>query len=161
MPRCADFATARGYCVSHRQQRDEDRRAGRTLTYSEGWWRRARRAFFAELVQLGITPVCGAVLPGGPQHNLSQCHRDGLLMMTSSHGGALHAHHEPPLTKAEARDKAIVTNPLRLVALCDSCHSTTTRGGKGMFEETSHCLANRQASFHADGQSISGKAGSE
>jgi hypothetical protein len=108
----------RGYCPAHQHRRERQRRVTRELTYSETWWRAFRLQFVSLLVEAGVPPVCGAVLPGGPQTRLSRCQSSGLLT-----GTEIHLHHEPPLTDEEQRDRSKVCAIERIVLLCSACHN--------------------------------------
>lgn len=111
-----------GRCPSCSRKQAATRRAGRTLTYAEPWWRAFRTAFVGLLQRQGIAPLCGAKLPDGPTHNPSLCKQQGLKTYASSHG-SLHLHHEPALTEAEQADRSIVCDPNRIILLCDTCHN--------------------------------------
>lgn len=82
------------------------------------------------LIEAGVSPVCGATLPGGPQTNDSQCQASGLLTFQSADGSDLQQDHEPRLTEAERRDPHAVCDPLRIQLLCRSCHSAKTARGQ-------------------------------
>ncbi len=109
---------ARGYCPSCRrtQRRGTAHERGYTAA-----WQRFRVWFIGSLVELGISPVCGATMPGGPSNIISQCAASGLRT-----GDRLHFHHEPPLTDAERDDPHAVMNPLRIVLACARCHNSAT-----------------------------------
>jgi hypothetical protein len=73
------------------------------------------------LVYQGILPVCGAVLPKGPQTKDSQCRETGRLNASD-----LHLDHEPPLSDHERSDAHAVCDPTRVQLLCFSCHTRKT-----------------------------------
>jgi len=75
------------------------------------------------MIRLGIVPACGAALPGGPVL-ASACTQDGRLSWER-----LHLHHEPPLTGAERQDPRAICDPVRVVWLCERCHSRRTGVG--------------------------------
>lgn len=74
------------------------------------------------LVEQGIPPVCGAVLPGGPQVPDSECKAAGLMTFDD-----LHFDHDPPLTEAERHDPSKVCDPSRIRLLCGREHGQKTR----------------------------------
>jgi len=78
------------------------------------------------LIALDIPPVCGAVLPTGPQTQDSQCKQAGVWNAES-----LHLDHEPPLTAAERQRHEAVCDPNRVQWLCASCHDAKTRRQSG------------------------------
>lgn len=90
-------------------------------------WKAFRPRFFAMLVQLGILPVCGAALPGGPSMEDSHCKQAGYLTYFSSNGSSLHLDHDPPLDDWERAKPERVCDPLRVGLLCDVCHASKTR----------------------------------
>lgn len=111
-------------CAVHKGQRDRERGTSHQRGYGTATWGRFRRQFIAQLVELGITPCCGAALPDGPQTQDSLCKAEGLVTMDG-----LHLDHEPPLTEAERRVPAIVCDATRVQLLCSryGCHSRKTR----------------------------------
>ncbi len=118
----------RGRCPACARTTNQHRREGRTLTYSEPWWRRWRLWFIAQLVRLNVVPCCGATHPAGPSgaaHRLSRCYQQGILTGVSDRG-SLHLHHEPELTEAEASDRNAVMDLTRIVLLCSACHNSTS-----------------------------------
>ncbi len=86
-------------------------------------WLYFKPAYVGMLITLGITPVCGAALPAGPDTQDSKCKAARLLTWASRDGSALHLDHVPPLTDAERRDESKVCDPLRIQLLCASCHN--------------------------------------
>lgn len=102
----------------------ENKREGSASSRGYGSrWVRFRPAFIGMLVQMGISPVCGAALPCGPKTVDSQCKAEGLI-----NGIDLDLDHEPPLTDEERRDPAKVCDPLRIQLLCGPrCHAAKTR----------------------------------
>ncbi len=88
-------------------------------------WRAFRRTFLERLVAAGIAPICGAVLPGGPQTTDSLCHAEGREV---SEG--LHLDHEPPLRDDERQDPRKVQDWRRIQALCARCHGRRTYCGQ-------------------------------
>lgn len=92
-------------------------------------------AYLAKMVSLGLKPVCGAVLPGGPANHVSQCAKDGLWTGMSGDGTGLHFHHEPELTDTEheaikAGSRWIACDEARIVLACRECHSLETMRGR-------------------------------
>ncbi len=119
----------RGHCPTHRRTLDLYRGSASSRGYDSHWSKVFRPQYFAQLVALGIPPVCGARLPDGPASTHSRCQADGLL-----NGDTLHLDHEPPLTDAERKDRHAVCDRRRIVLLCSSCHSlktATEHGGVG------------------------------
>lgn len=86
------------------------------------------------LIEAGIAPVCGAVLPGGPQTHDSSCQAAGVQTFANPDGSSLHLDHEPPLTDAERQDARSVCNAFRIQLLCSADHAIKTqrerRGGR-------------------------------
>lgn len=101
-----------------------NQRAGTAASRGYGsHWQAFRLVFIGQLVNAGISPVCGATLPGGPRTADSECKAQGVL-----NGLNLHLDHEPPLTDEERRDVKQVCNPLRIQLLCGAaCHARKTR----------------------------------
>jgi hypothetical protein len=116
-----------GKCPSCRRQTERQRGSARDRGYT-AHWDRVVAAFITRLVDLGIPPVCGASLPGGPNTaQYSRCLEQGI-----QNGERLHTDHEPPLTDEEraaaaAGDRTAFDNPLRLGLLCFDCHREKTR----------------------------------
>jgi len=79
---------------------------------------------------LGILPVCGARLDGGPQGDHSECRRLGLTTFQSADGTSLHVDHDPPLTDLERSDPERVCDPLRVQLLCAECHARKDDPGR-------------------------------
>lgn len=104
-----------------------DRRRGSAHDRGYGAsWRAFRPQFIGQLVDAGVLPVCGAVLPGGPTTEDSSCKAQGLLTFQSDDGTDLHLDHEPPLQPHERQDPRAVMDPLRLQLLCRADHSRKT-----------------------------------
>jgi hypothetical protein len=111
------------------RDRSTRRRDSSDAVYGNADWRRFRERFFALLVEANVVPCCGAQLPDGPATNPSLC-RGAALSFAN-----LHLHHEPELSQAERQaavlgDRRAVDDPQRIVALCKSCHSSTTMSGR-------------------------------
>lgn len=114
---------------------EHTRRASRAFTYSESWWRRWRAWFIGELVAQGISPTCGARLPGVAVGFLTQCQRDRQTTVVSDDGSSLHLHHEPELEPHELAairqgDRAIACDASRIVLACRWCHARETRANQ-------------------------------
>jgi hypothetical protein len=82
------------------------------------------------LVEAGVAPVCGAVLPGGPVTTDSRCQALGWTIFSSEDGSSLHLDHEPALTAEERRQPEIVCDPLRIQLLCKIDHAVKTASGR-------------------------------
>ncbi len=127
---------SRGRCPSCSRQTNQRRAESRGFDFSASWWRKWRHAFIGKMVALGIPPVCGAVLPGGPSNHVSQCAKDGQHWTGASmDGSSLHFHHEPELSEAElaaivAGNRAIACDEQRIVLACRECHSAETQRGR-------------------------------
>ena len=74
------------------------------------------------MIRLGIAPVCGAALPGGPPMTDSQCKAAGRL-----NASRLHLDHNPPLRPEERQDRHAVEDMHRVGWLCVTCHAARTR----------------------------------
>ena len=129
-----------GRCSSCARATEQRRGSASARGYTSAWHRFCLWVQ-GQMVLLGILPVCGAILPGGPVTTDSQCKAAGLLTFRSADGSALHHDHEPPLTEAERRDASKVCDPMRLQLLCASCHAAkgdgtfrTDRGGVEVFQ---------------------------
>ena len=81
------------------------------------------------LLEAGIAPACGAVLPTGPQTGDSRCRGEGLVVITD-----LHLDHEPPLKRWERADSSRVLDPDRVQYLCRGCHDAKTKRQTRAFE---------------------------
>ena len=131
LPPCAAAGctarVAKGRCQRHQQEYDRRRREQRPFNYASKWWRLFRGRHFARLVEFGVKPICGAVMPAGPKNpeRLSACLAEGRWTFMSE-TGSLHLHHEPPLQKHELSDREAILNSDRIVLLCRSCHSRHT-----------------------------------
>lgn len=121
-PGCRTALVARGRCASCAKAQDTRRGTSTERGYGS-YWRRFRPQFIGMLVEAGIAPVCGAALPEGPQTKDSQCKAQGLYTLDG-----LHLDHEPPLTEAERKVRAIVCDPRRIQLLCGArCHQAKTQ----------------------------------
>lgn len=109
-----------GLCAKHARARDSRRGSAAKRGYNHRW-QAFRERFVAMLVAVGIAPVCGASLPGGPGMAASLCRQQGLI-----NGRRLHLHHDPPLRDDERTDQKAVCDPLRVGFLCEQCHNTET-----------------------------------
>lgn len=123
-PGCKSIVTS-GRCQKCAGAAEQNRGTAHQRGYGAAWMAFYGH-FIATLVQAGIAPVCGAVLPAGPQTNHSRCKAEGLETWTNADGSRLHRDHEPPLEDHERADPEIVMNPTRLQLLCASCHSAKT-----------------------------------
>lgn len=130
-----------GRCPACSTRNNRQRREGRGFDYSQPWWRNWRvNVFIPKMTSLGIPPVCGATLPGGPSNHVSQCAnaQEGERREwtgASADGSSLHFHHEPELTDAElvaikAGNRAIAADETRIVLACRECHSAETMRGR-------------------------------
>lgn len=119
-PGCRTALVPRGRCTKCAKTQDRARGTSTERGYGS-YWRRFRPQFISILVEAGITPVCGAALPTGPQTQDSQCKAEGRQTMEG-----LHLDHEPPLTEAERKVRAIVCRETRIQILCRACHSAKT-----------------------------------
>jgi hypothetical protein len=120
-PGCSNLVPS-GRCGLHQRQANQRRGSAASRGYN-ALWRHFRAHFLHLLIEAHVTPVCGAVLPGGPQTQDSQCKTEGLLT-----GVGLELDHEPPLTDHERHDPRAVCNPLRIQLLCGArCHPAKTR----------------------------------
>jgi hypothetical protein len=115
------ITTRRDKCDKCARTTEQQRGSASARGYGSQW-ARWRLQFIAALVRQGIPPVCGAVMPGGPQTTHSQCQAAGLWTGTSSHGESLHLNHEPPLTDDERQKIRVVCDPRRIELLCAACH---------------------------------------
>lgn len=70
----------RGPCPQHARKRDQRRGSAYSRGYDTRWKRHVAR-FIAALVEAGVPPVCGAVLPSTPPTNDSLCAAEGLSVM--------------------------------------------------------------------------------
>jgi hypothetical protein len=120
-----------GRCDQHRRQYERQRETAHVRGYTSAEsspWRAFRRRFLARLVELGIPPVCGSVLPNGPITTHSRCKKDGVWTFTSDDGSSLHFDHEPELTDAERAavahgDRTAFDDERRIQLLCAACHT--------------------------------------
>jgi hypothetical protein len=112
----------KGRCAEHARTHERQRGTASERGYTSRWV--AFRARYMDmLLALNIPPACGAVLPGGPVTNDSQCKQEGRLTL---HG--LQLDHEPPLTDLERKTPAVVMDPKRIQVLCGArCHPAKTR----------------------------------
>jgi hypothetical protein len=112
----------KGLCVTCRQAREGRRGSAAARGYDSYWSKVFRPRFVLLLIAAGVTPACGAALPGGPMMAASTCKAKGLL--TTDH---LHLHHDPPLRDDERRHRHLVCDPLRVGFLCATDHSRETQ----------------------------------
>lgn len=121
---CGTVTTDR-HCPTHRVDRARNRwpRGSATQRGYNTVWRDFMARFPSHLVVANVPPVCGAVLPGGPQTTDSRCRQAGLLTFTNADGTALHGDHEPPLRDEERHDRRAVCDPYRVQLLCAACHA--------------------------------------
>lgn len=115
---------AHGRCLDCDRARERRRGSAASRGY-DSTWQRFRAYFISLLISVGIVPVCGAALPGGPQTSDSQCQAAGLL-----NGEDLHLDHEPPLADDERHEPAKVCDPGRIQLLCRECHARKTFRGR-------------------------------
>jgi 5-methylcytosine-specific restriction enzyme A len=109
-----------GRCPDHQRQVEQRRGSSAARGYGSTW--RAFRDWFKNrLIVLGIAPVCGAALPGGPAMTWSQCKALGILNDRN-----LNLDHEPPLRPDERSNRRAIEDPLRVGFLCPECHSRKT-----------------------------------
>ena len=119
-PGCPELVEA-GRCAAHTHHYDRYRGTS-TARGMGATWRAFRTWVRNTMVRLGIAPVCGASLPGGPDlTEASLCKRTGLL--NDQH---LHLHHDPPLRDDERAHRAVVEDPKRVGFLCACCHNAWT-----------------------------------
>ena len=123
-PGCPELTTG-GPCPTHARQREQHRGSAASRGYDHGWLR-FRRWVRHRMIHLGIAPVCGSSLPGGPTMAHSACRADGRLTFQSADGTDLHLDHDPPLRGEERKDPRAVCNPTRVTFLCRACHSAKT-----------------------------------
>lgn len=116
---------SKGKCSSCARTHEQQRGTASQRGY-DTYWLRFRRWLITEMVRLGILPVCGATLPGGPLTADSRCRTQGLLTFTSQDGSSLHHDHEPPLREHERSHRSAVCNAKRIQLLCAECHSAKT-----------------------------------
>lgn len=97
----------------------------RGSSWSRGYrtaWRRFRKVTFpAMLERVGLLPMCGVVLPDGPQTSDSRCKAEGMFVSYR-----LELDHEPPLRPEERDDDVKVCDPKRVQYLCYACHGVKT-----------------------------------
>jgi hypothetical protein len=112
-----------GYCAEH--QPKSARASASQRGYGVAWrrfvvWMRKR------MLKLGIVPVCGASLPGGPDLSLvSRCRQAKVLTAKG-----LHLHHEPALRPEERTSERAVCDPARVGFLCVTCHNAIKDEGE-------------------------------
>jgi hypothetical protein len=106
-----------GYCAACARRQQQRRGTAHSRGYT-AQWQRFRVWFMSALVDEGISPVCGAILPDGPYPSMSACRHQGLKT-----GQPLHLHHEPPLQDHERGVIRAVCDPQRIVLLCERCHN--------------------------------------
>jgi hypothetical protein len=115
-----------GACALHRGDAERYRGTATSRGYDAHWSKVFRPWFIQHLIAVGIAPVCGAALPGGPGMADSQCRAQGVL-----NDRQLHLDHDPPLRDAERRDRRAVEDRFRVGLLCRSCHSAKTLREQG------------------------------
>ena len=121
-PGCTELTTG-ARCPAHQRAASRARGSASARGY-DARWRRFRRLVAGRMMRLGIAPVCGASLPGGPDvRRLSRCAAAGRL--EAEH---LELHHEPPLAEHERQDVRAVCCLTRVGFLCRRCHSAVTAG---------------------------------
>lgn len=118
-PACGNLVP-RGRCPTCETARDLRRGTSAERGYDAAW-RRFRQALMSRMIQLGILPVCGAALPGGPEMRNSACKLAGRL-----NDQDLHFDHDPPLRPEERGSQRAICDPRRVGILCGSCHSAKT-----------------------------------
>lgn len=117
------------YCLEHQSYarvREQERGSPTRRGYGVRW--RAFRIWVRNrMIALGIVPVCGATLPGGPVTQDSLCQQQRRLVGQNSDGSELHLDHEPSLRFEERGDARAVCDPLRVQWLCRECHARKTQ----------------------------------
>lgn len=108
---------ARGFCPACSKRQQQKRGSAHARGYT-AQWQKFTVLFKAMMIDEGIAPVCGAILPDGPDPHMSDCRARGLKT-----GQSLHLHHEPPLQDHERGIIRAVCDPLRIVLLCATCHN--------------------------------------
>jgi hypothetical protein len=106
------------FCVRRSEQ-------ARGTAHQRGYtyeWVLFRGYFLGLLQEAGILPICGAVLPDGPNTQDSSCQQLGLQTWTH-----LHFDHEPPLQEHERSDMRKVCDPTRIQLLCNVDHNRKTQ----------------------------------
>lgn len=123
-PACAHILHGTEPCPTHGHRTARyDRQRGSAWRRGYGHeWRIFRLQVRRRMIQLGIVPVCGAALPGGPLMTDSRCKAEGRLT-----DGALHLDHDPPLRAEERHDPRTVCDSTRVGWLCGACHAARTR----------------------------------
>lgn len=107
--------------------REPERRRGSAHQRGYGTaWEAFRLQFLQMLLDHGIVPCCGAVLPTGPKTTDSQCLAQGYQTAEG-----LHLDHEPPLQDWERRYPEKVCDPNRIQLLCGPDHSAKTIRDRG------------------------------
>lgn len=102
--------------------RETRRGSAASRGYDSYWSKVFRPRYVQMLIAAGITPACGAALPGGPAMEASMCKAEGRLV--TAH---LHLHHDPPLCDHERAHRHVVCDPLRVGFLCAVDHSRETQ----------------------------------
>jgi hypothetical protein len=118
-PGCHELVR-QGRCAAHARRIEQRRGSASSRGYGQAW-KQFKPRFKAQLIALGIAPVCGARMPGAPETMDSQCRAEGRL-----NARRLHLDHTPPLTPSERLDRCAVCDPLRVQYLCESCHNAKT-----------------------------------
>jgi hypothetical protein len=122
-PGCTNLVR-RGRCSQCALEVEQVRGSSTRRGYG-GDWRDFRRRFMSMLIEAGIAPICGAVLPGGPVDQ-TPCEANGLATYRSADGSDLHLDHTPPLQDWERVIVAKVCDPMRIKIRCRECHSRKT-----------------------------------
>ena len=113
--------TEGGPCPAHATQREQRRGSAASRGYGRRW-EAFKWSFISALSAAGITPACGASLPGGPHTKAySRCAAEGRLEVRG-----LHLDHDPPLTDDERQHRRTVCDRARVGLLCPSCHARKT-----------------------------------
>lgn len=116
---------ASGRCPNCRRTVNQARPNSSQRGYGWTW---VNWPYLEMLIEAGIEPVCGAVLPGGPVTSNSQCKAAARNTLTSQDGSKLHRNHVPPLEDWEREHPSRVMDPNRIELLCRECHSAVKDG---------------------------------
>ena len=119
--RCTALVTS-GRCPVHARQADRRRGSAASRGYDRRWTRR-RAQFFGDLIAAGVTPVCGARLPGALVTTHSACAAAGLL---TAH--RLQVDHIVP---PDGPDDPRFWHDRNYQVLCHQCHSAKTTAEDG------------------------------
>jgi len=114
----------RGRCSACTTRVEQRRGSAWQRGYDRDWNHFRNVTFPALLAEVGLIPMCGVALPGGPALRESLCKQAGFYVS----GPGLQLHHDPPLQDWEQEHPEIVCQPLRCGFLCRACHTNATFG---------------------------------